>query len=212
MNLTVELVKHWGLYEEKHPDASLADFCRYYLITEREHASKGIHLDGVVPMHVNGILLKTIGRIAKMNGAFASIAFEGTGIQQLEEFGMLLTVSSRVNPKKSEIIYSNVQELSSGTVMLNRLLDGGLIQDYADEHDKRSKRVKLTAKGEMVIEACTQRIGKFTEIMLNEMDDDDKALCIQLLKNVEIKYASLWLKKQKGKSFDDLFGEVREPR
>ena len=61
---------------------------------------------------------------------------------------MLATIHPEKNPKKTEVIYANLFELSSGTDMLNRMKKRGLIKEYDDQVDKRSKRIELTPKGE----------------------------------------------------------------
>lgn len=204
MNKTVALVNEWADFEQHHPDADIADFCRHYLISQREK-DKRIPLEGGdIPWNINGLLLKMMGRINKLNVIFAAKALEGTGIDQLEEFGMLLTVRRLKTPRKTEIIYSNIFELSSGTDMLNRLRKKGFIKEHADKEDRRSKRISLTAAGEKIIDVCADRIKKCAGMMLAEMNEDDITLCTQLLKNVEIKFAALW-QQNRSASFQELY-------
>jgi DNA-binding MarR family transcriptional regulator len=211
MNTTVELVNEWGRFEARHPDAGIEDFCRHYLISQREKDHKGPILGGDVPMNPNGLLLKMIGRIHKLNAIFAAKALEGTELTQVEEFGMLLTIRRLKNPRKTEIIYANIFELSSGTDMLNRLKARNLIAEYADKEDKRSKRVKLTAAGEKMIETGAKRMGKCAGMMLAELGEEDVQLCTQLLNNVEVKFAALW-QEYKAASFEDIFKHAEAMR
>lgn len=44
-------------------------------------------------------------------------------------------------------------------------------------------------------------------MLMNDLTADDKELCIQLLKNIEIKFSALW-QKHKGKEFDDIYEEL----
>jgi hypothetical protein len=44
-------------------------------------------------------------------------------------------------------------------------------------------------------------------MILNDMSEDDKALCIQLLKNIEVKFSALW-QKHKTKEFDEIFEDL----
>lgn len=134
--------------------------------------------------------MKIIGRISKLNMAYANLALKGTALNQIEEFGILHTIKKEKNPKKSEVIYANLFELSSGTDMLNRLRKSRLIKEYNDREDKRSKRIE-----------------KNTMLLLGDLADQDKQLCTQLLKNVEIKFSGLW-QKHKGKNFDDIYQEL----
>lgn len=208
MNKTIKLVNYWGAFEEKHPKGSIEDFCRYYLAhQQQQEETKGTLVGGVVPVFNEGLLLKIIGRISKLNMAYANIALKGTDLNQIEEFGILQTIKKEKNPKKTEVIYANLFELSSGTDMLNRMKKRGLIKEYGDKEDKRSKRIELTVKGEKVAASCTVKIEKNAIMLMNDLTVDDKQLCIQLLKNVEIKFSALW-QKHKGKEFDDIYKEL----
>jgi DNA-binding MarR family transcriptional regulator len=207
MNKTVELVNQWATFEERYPDGSLDDFCRFYLARQKRQSSKGKMVGGVVPPFNDGLLLKIMGRISKLNMGYAGKALHETGISQLEEFGMLVTILQEVNPRKTDIIYSNLLELSSGTDMLNRMKKNGLIQEYEDAHDKRSKRIELTAKGKKVTERCYEQVTRNARMLMQSLSDDDKQLCVYILKEVEIKLSALW-PSHKGKSFDDVYKEL----
>jgi len=207
LNKTIQLVNLWGTFEEKHPDGSIEDFCRYLLIHQRESENKAPLTGVVVPGNTDGLLLKLMGRIHKVNATYAYTALEGTGLNQLEEFGMLLDIQLAKNPKKTEVIYSSLMELSSGTDMLNRLRERGFITEQADTEDKRSKRLLLTPAGEKTIEKARAQIRKLARMMMYDMTEDDMQLCIKLLKKVEQKFSRL-LQGHKGKSFDSIYEEV----
>lgn len=207
MNKTVALVNEWANFESVHPDGSLEEFCRHFLAHQQQKKEMGTLVGGVVPTVLDGLLLKIIGRIAKLNLNYANMALKGTGLNQIEEFGVLLTIKQEKNPKKTEVIYANLFELSSGTDMLNRMMKRGLIKEYDDKEDKRAKRIEITVKGDKVVNECKSRIVKNATMLLHDMTDDDKRICIQLLKNVEIKFSALW-PKHKGREFDEVYNEV----
>jgi DNA-binding MarR family transcriptional regulator len=207
MNRTVELVKQWGEFEQKFPKGGIEDFCRHFLAHQRQKKIKGTLVGGVIPSFSDGLLLKIIGRISKLNMAYANIALKGTGLNQIEEFGMLMTIRKEKNPRKTEVIYANLFELSSGTDMLNRMKKRGLITEYGDKEDKRSKRIELTAKGEKVAKVCMVKIQKNATMLMKDLADDDKDLCIHLLQNIEVKFSELW-QKHKGNEFADIYSEL----
>jgi DNA-binding MarR family transcriptional regulator len=207
MNKTIELVNSWGTFEEKHPKGSIEDFCRHYLAKQEQQKIKGKMVGGVVPSFNDGLLLKIIGRIQKLNMNYANLALKGSALNQIEEYGILQTIKLENNPRKTDLIYANLLELSSGTDMLTRLKNRGLIKEYDDKEDKRSKRIELTTKGEKAIEATKLKIFKNAKLLMNDLSEDDKALCIQLLKNIEIKFSALW-QKHKGKEFDEIYNEI----
>ncbi|MFC4874429.1 MarR family winged helix-turn-helix transcriptional regulator [Negadavirga shengliensis] len=207
MNKTVVLVNEWGKFEASHPDGNIDDFCRYYLAQKQGRKVNGPLVGGVVPHFIDGLLMKIIGRISKLNMSYANMALKGTGLNQIEEFGILVTILQEEKPKKTEVIYANLFELSSGSDMLNRMKKRGLIREYDDKEDKRSKRVALTKKGEEVVELCRERITKNAKMMTHGLSDDDKELCVQLLKNIEIEFSALW-PRHRGKSFEEVYGSV----
>ena len=73
--------------------------------------------------------MKLIGRISKLNLLYPNKALKGTGLNQIEEFGMLMTIKQEKNPRKIEVIYANLFEPSSGTDMRNRMKKRGSIKE-----------------------------------------------------------------------------------
>jgi DNA-binding MarR family transcriptional regulator len=208
-NRAVILLNEWADFDAAHPDGELGDFCRHYLARQRQKELPGPMTGGAIPQGTDGLLLKLIGRINKLNMNYTSSALEGTGLHQVEELGILLTVQQQKNPRKTEIIHNNLFKLTSGTNLIGRLKERGLINEYNDGDDKRSKRIELTPAGKGAIELARIRMGKVSKMMVNDLSDDDKTLCIALLKNIDIKYSALWLS-HKGKAFDEIYDGMME--
>ncbi|WP_436486339.1 MarR family winged helix-turn-helix transcriptional regulator [Chitinophaga sp. ARDCPP14] len=205
MNKTVELVRLWGEYEQRHPDASIEDFCRSQLATAIKK-KKTVVFKGQLQPDLNGALVKLISRIGKFHMVYTNKALEGTGLDQIEEFGMLVTIFNQKNPIKSEVIFSNILDLSSGTNILGRLKERGLINEYTDKEDKRVKRLKLTASGDETLKKAKQQILKVVAMLTQDLTEDDKQLCLQLLRPVDARFSAV-IQKQKNKSFKEIFEE-----
>jgi DNA-binding MarR family transcriptional regulator len=207
MNKTVEVVNLWAAFEEKYPNGSIEDFCRYQLISKRQIPITGKLVGGIVPTITSGLLMKIIGRISRMHSMYSNLALEGTGVNQIEEFGMLLTIEVEKNPRKTEVIYDNLMELSSGTDMVNRLIKRGLVTEHADKEDKRAKRLQLTPAGAKAIVKSKEKVMRMVEMITQSMPSDDQKLCIQLLKGLEIKLSERW-QTDKSKSFEELYKDM----
>lgn len=210
-NKTVALVNEWALFEEQHPNAEIADFCRFYLSRQDHLLPNKDLVGGVIPPFNDGLMMKIIGRIGKLNMYYSNLALKDTPLNQIDEFGLLVTIRQEKNPKKTEAIYSNLFELSSGTDILNRMLKKGLIREEIDEEDKRAKRISLTEKGEEAYQLCLQRVTKNATMMTSQLGQDEKKLIIHLLKDIEIKFSALW-QKSRGLDFDTVFEHVVENR
>ena len=205
MNKAVELVKLWGAYEERHPEGSIEDFCRYQLSVSLK-AEKQIAPEWQLVPDISGQLVILIRKIGKFHIMYSNKALEGTGLDQIEEFGILVIIFNKKNPIKSEVIYDNLLELSSGTNMLIRLKKKGLIAEYSDNEDKRVKRLKLTPKGEETLSKAKVLVLQVANMMVNSLSDDDKQLCIQMLSPINARFSDIYLK-QKSKTFEQVYRE-----
>jgi DNA-binding MarR family transcriptional regulator len=205
MNKTVELVVLWGAFEEQYPNGSLEDFFRYQLALSGD-LEKPAELEGKLIPDINGRLVILLRRIGRFHMAYSNKALEGTDIDQIEEFGILVTIFNMGNPIKSEAIYNNIIELSSGTNMLIRMKKRGLVTEYDDDEDKRVKRLKLTDKGVETLLKAKDKVLKVAYMMVHDLTDDDKQLCIQLLTPIDKRFSGMY-QKQKNKTFDEIYEE-----
>lgn len=206
-NRTVELVNEWAVFEQAHPNGDISDFCRYYLAKQERRFDRAASVGGVVPPLQDGLMLKIIGRIHKLNAYFANAALKGTALQQIEEFGLLLTIRQMGRPTKTDVILANLFEVSSGMDMLRRLQQRGLVRDEVDDTDKRAKRIILTPEGERALEEGLERVGRNAQMMTHGMSPEDKQLCIQLLEELEVVRSRQWIA-LRGKSFETIYNEI----
>jgi len=209
MNKTVNLVNLWGEFEAKHPDAEIEDFCRYYLTSLREKDNLGKLFNGMMPPTDKIILSKLVQRISTIQQSYANAALADTLVKQLEEFIVLNTIMSLKEGKKTEVIYSSMLELSTGLNILSNLLKQDFITEEDDKDDKRSKRVKITAKGEEVLQSCYIQLRKANSLVYQDMAEEDISLTVQLLKNVDIKLSPLW-QQHKGKSIEEILASIKQ--
>lgn len=207
MNNTVALLNQWADFESKHPDATPDDFCRYYLASSRRKDSLEGLFDGELPPRSDIVMIKLIDRIARLHSIYIHIALKDLKLSHFEEFSLLSAIAQLENPRKTEVIYHTINELSTGLSLLSGLIKKRCITEYDDPEDKRSKRLSLTSKGEKLLMACYKQFSRIPEMMLMEVPEEDLEICIQLLKNVEIKYSKLW-QQHKGKPFDDIYTSI----
>lgn len=207
MNKTVALVNAWGVYEEKYPGATLDDFCRHYLDRGKKQKRKEVLTGGAIPPTREGLLMKIIGRIARLGLLYSGLALKDTGVNQVEEFGVMVTILQLKNPTKITVINANLFEVSSGTDLLLRMKKRGLIREQADASDKRIKRLSLTAKGVRATKECAERITKNAKMLFHGLSDDDKERCIGILKHVEMKFSQRWFE-HKQLSFDQVYRDT----
>jgi DNA-binding MarR family transcriptional regulator len=208
MNQTVALVNEWASFEQKYKEATIEEFCRYYLISEREKKGMGQNFRGVIPPQIDTYLSKLIGRIFQIMEIYSGTALkEIPEIKQLADFYFLNSIHHLGESRKTDIIAYNFAELSTGIDLLNRLHKNKLIEERHDTSDKRVRLIKATAKGEKLLLKCYEALSKVSDIVFWDMGQEDKKLCIQLLKNVEIKHSKL-VHDMKGLLVDEIHEKV----
>jgi DNA-binding MarR family transcriptional regulator len=198
-----KLVAEWEDFEVQHTNSSIEDFCRYYLLREREKSGMAGVVGGHIPPNTNALLLKILGRIGLIFLNYRTLALEETELGIPEGFPFLNALKHLGESKKTDVVNYNLTELSTGIDILNRLKAQGLISERPDLVDRRSKLVSITEKGERVLLECYQKMHVLGEIMLCDMSEDEKMICVQLLKNLEIKHSRL-VNESKGKTLEEI--------
>lgn len=176
-NKTVVLVNAWAEYERLHPDADPFDFCEAYVKEHREQnffnflkpvdsegekEKPGIPLEGMVGQYHN--------RIYRFALIFAKKALGTISLNNLDDFLYMVVLYRTGTPTKSELIQNNISEFTSGMEVIKRLVKMGLVEEFPDKEDKRSKRVKLTEKGKGVLFQGFGRMQQVAKIIFAGLD------------------------------------------
>jgi DNA-binding MarR family transcriptional regulator len=86
---------------------------------------------------------------------------------------------------KGELIQKQVMEKTSGTEIINRLIKLGLIEQFNDETDKRSMRVKMTVLGRMEIVKILPQMQKVSQIVTGTLSETEKNTLAYMLRKLE---------------------------
>jgi DNA-binding MarR family transcriptional regulator len=105
--------------------------------------------------------LTMLSRATRFIDFYIKKAFEGIEISSIVEFQFLISVMEMKNPPKTDVIYFNLVEVSTGVETLKRLVKKGFLKENADTEDKRVKRVELTPDGYRVLK---EALGKFQQL------------------------------------------------
>ena len=128
-------------------------------------------------------------------------------LNNLQDFYFLNSIHHLGESRKTVIIDYNFAELSSGIDVINRLLKLQYIEERVDPDDKRGRLIKATAQGGTILKKCYGEMIKVSDIVFWEVSHDEKKLCIQLLKGVEIKHSKL-VHKMKVKSIAEIHESI----
>jgi DNA-binding MarR family transcriptional regulator len=112
-------------------------------------------------------------------------ALDGTPLQTPEDFTCLAILLTHNDLSKSELIGMNIQEKTSGTVVIRRLIAAGLIRQWNDENDKRGKRISITDEGTKLLYEVFKQTNHVGKMITGKLTISEKLTLQYLLQKLE---------------------------
>lgn len=129
-----------------------------------------------------GRLLVYMSRYAK---SYIKKALEGTSLQTGEDFTCLAILLTHDDLSKGDLISKNIQEKTSGTEVIRRLIAAGLAKQWDDEHDKRGKRIAITQQGKDLLYKVFEDMNYVGQMVTGDLSFTEKLTLQHLLQKLE---------------------------
>lgn len=101
-----------------------------------------------------------------------------------EEFTYLYRLKDEPFLTKIQLIEKNGHEKQTGTQIIKRLLEAGLLEEKNDQEDKRSKRLSLTASGEKTFHESVAKVNQTSKILNGKLNDTEKDALLKMLRKM----------------------------
>ncbi|MEN2436652.1 MarR family transcriptional regulator [Weeksellaceae bacterium A-14] len=134
--------------------------------------------NGRSPESVISTLIVHMNRYAK---SYSKSAIFGSDFSSQEDFIYLINLKAFGEMTKMDLIKKNVHEKPVGMQIINRLIAKGWIDQTDSETDKRSKVIKINAKGLGILEMQMDKIREATKIVTGDLTHSEKMELIRLL-------------------------------
>lgn len=129
-----------------------------------------------------GRLFVFMSRYAK---SYIKKALEGTPLQTAEDFTALAILLTHPHLSKSKLISYNLQEKTSGTEVIRRLVANGLVRQWDDAIDKRSKHIAITDEGKALLYRIFEHTSYVGKIITGKLTVAEKFTLQYLLQKLE---------------------------
>lgn len=139
------------------------------------------------------ILISLLFRYAK---GYIKKALKDSKINTVDEFSFLITLMTRESMSKTELITHQIMEKTSGTDIINRLLKQGFIDQYDDENDKRSIRVRITPSGRVELIAILPQMRMVSQIVTGNLTETEQTTLAYMLRKLEIFHNDIFMNKK----------------
>jgi DNA-binding MarR family transcriptional regulator len=187
--------------ENRGREVSIQDFTGYLLNTvadQNENLTNGEVRFGnndTAALKIAYQLDNNIGRLFVFMSRYAKFyikkALEGTPLQTSEDFTALAILLTHDNLSKGELISHNLQEKTSGTEVIRRLIATGLVREWNDVKDKRSKHIAITDKGKELLYSVfvdMNHVGKMITGKLTIAEKFTLQYILQKLENFHLEH------------------------
>lgn len=148
------------------------------------------------------ILVSLLFRYAKN---YIKKALKGSKINTADEFSFLITLLTYDSLSKQELINIQVMEKTSGIEIINRLIKKGYICQFADETDKRSKRIRITDAGRKELFCILPQMNMVAKIIVGKLSKEEQQTLVYLLRKLDDYHNDIFLN-QKQAGLEELAG------
>jgi DNA-binding MarR family transcriptional regulator len=144
---------------------------------ERQAQSSAYQIDNSIAR-----LFIYMSRYAK---SYIKKALDGTPLQTAEDFTCLAILLTHDNMSKGDLISRNLQEKTSGTEVIRRLINADLVKQWDDDKDKRGKRISITETGRQLLYKVFGDMDHVGQIITGDLVLSEKLVLQHLLQKLE---------------------------
>jgi len=123
-------------------------------------------------------------------------AFEDSLLLTYDDFICLAILAEVESITKMELVEATVNEKTSGMLVIKRLLDKNLAAQYDDEHDKRSKRLKITEAGRTLFREALIKMEQAIQLLQGDLTGQEQLHLLHLFTRLDKFHYPLFVKEK----------------
>lgn len=138
--------------------------------------------NGRTPESAISTLLVHLNRYAK---TYSKSAISDSEFSTQEDFIYLINLKAFGEMTKMALIKKNIHDKPVGMLIIARLLRQGLIEQTDSDLDKRSKLIRITERGLLILENQMEKIRQATNIVAGNLNYHEKMELIRILNKLD---------------------------
>lgn len=194
-----DLIDHVETFEHEQPQSdqqTLFNFVTWMtqrLVADHDPARQPIEPNSQRADTPEVLMSIMIGYLYRYARVYAKKGLEDTPLVTYDDFTYLATLWQHQPMTKIQLIERNIHEKTTGTEIIRRLLNNGLVEQSADEVDKRSKRLKLTDKGLQLLLNMFPTMSQVATLIGGNLSLHEKMLLVGLLQKLHTFHNPIFL-------------------
>ena len=187
MDNMVALITAYRDYARENVGCSVEEFCASYVAQSSKQGLSAAAPDGHRQMNepVAMQLGRLFGKLWRYVVIYSKKAFEEQELRNFDEWLYLKVTMMMGNPRKSDVIQQMLTEFPTGIEIINRLIHNGYMTEMPDEHDKRSKRLQVTEKGQSMAQQADSAVFSLVTIVFDHLSESEKQSLQRILRKLE---------------------------
>jgi len=138
--------------------------------------------NGRTPESAINTLLVHLNRYAK---TYSKSAISDSEFSTQEDFIYLINLKAFGEMTKMALIKKNIHDKPVGMLIITRLLRQGLIEQTDSDLDKRSKLIRISERGLLILEKQMEKIRQATNIVAGNLNHKEKMDLIRILNKLD---------------------------
>ncbi|WP_057953397.1 MarR family winged helix-turn-helix transcriptional regulator [Salinivirga cyanobacteriivorans] len=132
-------------------------------------------------------------RIARFEEFYIKKYLTDLPINSRLEYTFLYTIDRYGESRKTGLINTHLVEYTTGMDTISRLMKNGLLYDIQDPKDKRAKLLKLTKKGQEVLEAANKKVTESRNMFLACVNPNKWKKILPVLREIEEFHTDIYI-------------------
>jgi len=212
-----KIIPYIDEFEKDYESSDIKDFnvwlnnkLNYSTEKEEQTINQGVLpeiMDNIPELSKDILISNQLRYLFKYSNLYTKKALEGTNLKTINDIAFLGTLLVEKDLSKSELINKHLTEITSGTEVIKRLNKFGLLEDYKNEKDGRSKKVQLTPEGKELIIEILHEVNKVSQILTAGLTENEKEHLLSTLIKLKKFHDNLYIKYKKN-DIDDIYQAV----
>lgn len=143
------------------------------------------------PENDDARLALSVGVLNQHSKHYIKTALKDTPLKGIFDFTFLAGLMEK-DQRKSDLINMGLLEFSPGMEVIRRLIRNGLVEDFEDPADGRSRRVRITLAGRSVFHDALAKFTNVNRIVAGNLSSEEKKTVITYLSKLLHFHQPIW--------------------
>ena len=196
------ILEKWEAFDLAHPNGNEHDFAQWLLHNENSYSTDNEFEKQEIGSETAAMIKKTYKQVednfpieVSLNIAMTKfwrvlrnrlkVGLTPLGLSNVDDFGYLASMFEMKNPTKTELIVAHLQEITTGTEIIKRLVNNGWLKENPHPTDKRSKVMEITEEGRIHIQKAFQVAMPISIEAYKALDKEQIQHLYRLIKTIE---------------------------